>query len=77
MRLETTVIQSAYFERVYTTDYLLFYTKAEDMQKVMEYAQSNSPFSRDLQQFIQENWEEMVQLEPVFHLDRILELKGS
>lgn len=77
MRRETMVIESAFFERVYTDDYLLFYTKAESMDKVMEQASSSNPFTLELNQFIQENWMEMVPLETVFHLDRINELKGT
>jgi hypothetical protein len=77
MRRETMIIESAFFERVYTDDYLLFYTKAESMDKVMEQAASSIPFTLELNQFIQENWVEMVPLETVFHLDRINELKGT
>ncbi|GMU56847.1 MAG: hypothetical protein AMXMBFR33_59930 [Candidatus Xenobia bacterium] len=78
MRRETMVIESAFFERVYTDDYLLFYTKAESMEKVMEQASAGSdPFTLELNQFIADNWMEVVPLETVFHLDRIDELKGT
>jgi hypothetical protein len=69
---ETMVVESMFLERGEEADYLIFYTRAESLQKANEMMlKSNNPVDKAALEMMQETWESCQVLETLFDVDRI------
>jgi hypothetical protein len=69
---ETMVVESMFLERGEEADYLIFYTRAESLQKANEMMlKSNNPVDKAALEMMQKAWESCQVLEILFDVDRI------
>lgn len=75
LKNETMVVESIFLERCEDGDYLVFYTRAEDLVKANEAMQkSDNPVDKEALEIIQKTWESAKPLEVLFDVDRIKEV---
>lgn len=72
LRNETMVVESIFLDRCEDGDYLVFYTRAEDLVKANKAMQkSDNPVDKEAIEIIQKTWESAKPLEVIFDVDRI------
>lgn len=72
MASETMVVESMFLDRAPDADYLIFYTRAESLQKANEMLmKSDNPVDREALEMMQKTWESVQALELLFDADRI------
>lgn len=75
---ETMVVESMFFEHGENADYLIFYTRAESLQKANEtMLKSNNPIDKEALEMMQNAWESYQALEILFDVDRIEEINND
>lgn len=76
---ETMMVESIFLDRAADGDYLIFYTRAESLQKANEYMmQSTDPVDIEGLEIIQKTWDMTASkvLEVLFDVDRIGSVKA-
>lgn len=69
---ETMVVESMFLERSEEADYLIFYTRAESLEKANQMMQSSrNQVDIEALEIIQKTWESVQPLEILFDVDRI------
>ncbi len=75
---ETMVVESMFLERGEEADYLIFYTRAESLQKANEMMlKSNNPVDKEAIEMMQETWESIQLLDVLFDVDRVEKVKSD
>jgi hypothetical protein len=65
------LLESLFLERTEEADYLVFYTRAENLARLGEtFERSTLPLDLETKQIIRETWGEVTQLEPIVDLER-------
>jgi hypothetical protein len=72
LKNETMVVESIFLDRCDDGDYLVFYTRAEDLVKANEAMQSSdNQLDKEAIEIIQKTWESAKPLEVLFDVDLI------
>lgn len=75
---ETMVVESMFLERAVDADYLIFYTRAESLQKANQILmQSTNPVDTGALEMMQKAWESAVPLQKLFDVDRIATVQND
>lgn len=65
------LLESLFLERAEEADYLVFYTRAENLARLgAVFERSALPLDLETKQIISETWGEVTQLEPIVDLER-------
>lgn len=75
---ETMVVESMFLERGADADYLIFYTRAESLQKANEMMlKSTNPVDQEALAMMQKTWDSGQALELLFDADRIEKINNN